>query len=100
MLLLLISMKILLPGTFFYQPYGRISALVGLFYQLCASLPYPYLFTLGTPQSAQQALAHAVQGGLFSSLNKQRKIAACEALLEIGSQTSSGVCFSDIHRKY
>jgi hypothetical protein len=65
---------------------------VGLFPQLCASLPYPYLSTSGTPQSAQQALVHVVQGGLFSSLNQQRKIAACETLLEIGSQTSSGVC--------
>jgi hypothetical protein len=51
-----------------------------------------YLFTSETPQSAQQAFVHVVQGGLFSSLNHQRKIAACEALLEIGSQTSSGVC--------
>ena len=48
------------------------------------TLPYQYLFTSGTPQSAQQALAHVVQGEpLFSSLNQQRKIAACEALLGI-----------------
>lgn len=40
--LLLISTKILLPGTFSYWSYGRTSALVGLFYQLWASLPYPY----------------------------------------------------------
>jgi U3 small nucleolar RNA-associated protein 10 len=65
---------------------GTISLTIGF-------LPYPYLFTTGTPQSAQQALVRVVQGGLFSSLNQQRKIAACEALLELGSQTSSGVCF-------
>lgn len=52
----------------------------------------PYLFTTGTPQSAQQAIVHVVESGLFSSLNHQRKIAVCEALLEIGSQTPSGVC--------
>ncbi|KAF8797612.1 hypothetical protein BYT27DRAFT_7204423 [Phlegmacium glaucopus] len=44
----------------------------------------------GTPQSTRQALVHVVRDGLFSSLNQQRKIAACEVLLEIGSQTSSG----------
>ena len=62
---------------------------MGLFHQLRASLSYPYLFTSDTPQSAQQALAHVVQGGLFSSLNLQQKVAACKALLEIGSKTSS-----------
>ena len=44
----------------------------------------------------QQALVHVVQDGLFSSLNQQRKIAVCETLLEIGSQTSSRVGFSDM----
>lgn len=65
--------------------------MVGLFL-LNFGILFLSLFTTGTPQSAQQALVHVVQGGLFSSLNHQRKNAVCEVLLEIGSQTPSGVC--------
>ncbi|PPQ90282.1 hypothetical protein CVT25_013107 [Psilocybe cyanescens] len=51
-------------------------------------------FRSGTPMQPQEALAHAIENGLFASLNQQKKFALCEILLDVGSQDSSSQSLS------
>ena len=100
-LLLLISMKILRPGTFSYWPYGRISALVGLFPQLYASFSSLSLFIHLRNAAVGSTSTCTCRSGRFVLIFKSTT-ENCGLRSVIGNWLTNFFwgMFSDIHRQH